>query len=212
MDFKQETTSNYAKETPSFPIKKHLKSIVALVSIVAVMGLLLAITNSVTAPIIAENEAAAASGALKEVFPEGTAFEVIDVSGKGLPPTVKEAHKETSGKGYVFKLETSGYGNGLILMCGVSVDGTITGATCIASNETNGAENSYGAAFAGKDLAGAEAVDVVAGSTVTSKAYGHICTKTTEVFDNTSRFESKRLRLTKETVEITVHIHFIVIA
>lgn len=150
---------------------KHIKSIVALVSIVAVMGLLLAVTNSITAPIIAKNEAAAANEALLVVMPEGEGFESVDLSGYGSLGSVIEAYKETSGKGYVLKLETSGYGNGLILMCGVSAEGTITGATCIASNETNGAEKTYGDAFVGKDLTGAEATDVVAGSTITSKAY-----------------------------------------
>ncbi len=150
---------------------KHIKSVVSLVAIVAVMGLLLAITNSITAPVIEKNQSAAANEALLVVMPEGAGFELADLTGKELPGTVVEAYQETSGQGYVFKLVTTGYSSGLTLMCGVATDGTITGATCIESGETNGAEKTYGDNFAGKDMAGAEAVDTVSGSTMTTTAY-----------------------------------------
>lgn len=150
---------------------KHIKSVVSLVAIVSVMGLLLAVTNAITAPVIEKNQSAAANEALLVVMPEGAGFEAADLTGKELPGTVVEAYQETSGLGYVFKLVTTGYSSGLTLMCGVATDGTITGATCIDSGETNGAEKTYGDNFAGKDMAGAEAVDTVSGSTLTTAAY-----------------------------------------
>lgn len=150
---------------------KHIKSVLSLVSIVAVMGLLLAVTNAITAPVIEKNQSAAANEALLVVMPEGAGFQSVDLAGKELPATVVEAYQETSGKGYVIKLVTTGYSSGFTIMCGVAADGTITGATCLVSSETNGAEKTYGDNFTGKDLAGAEAVDTISGSTMTTNAY-----------------------------------------
>lgn len=150
---------------------KNIKSISVLVSICSIMCLLLACTNRLTAPIIEANKNAAANEALLVVMPEGKGFEKMDLSGFELPATVVEAHKETSGQGYVLQLETAGYKPGLVLMCGVSAEGTITGATYITSSETNGAEKGYGDNFVGKDLAAVDTVDTIASSTLTTSAY-----------------------------------------
>ena len=152
-------------------MSKHIKSIAVTVCICVVVTLMLAITNSVTAPIIAKNQSAAANAALLEVMPEGTGFEVMDLSTYTLPVTVVEVHQETSGLGYVVKLVTSGYGSDMVIMCGVKNDGVITGAVCISSNETLSKEKTYGENFAGKDAAGVEAVDTISGATKTTEAY-----------------------------------------
>ena len=152
-------------------MKKHIISVVTLVAIVGVMTLLLACTNAVTAPIIEKNAGAAANAALLEVMPEGENFEAVDLSGYELPATVTEVHKETTGKGYVVKLTTKGYGADFVIMCGVSADGTVTGAVCLSSNETLGKEKEYGANFTGKDAAAVEATDTISGATMTTAAY-----------------------------------------
>ena len=152
-------------------MKKHIVSVVTLVAIVGVMALLLAGTNAITAPIIEKNAGAAANAALLEVMPEGTGFEAVDLSGYELPATVTEAHKETSGKGYVVKLTTKGYGADFVIMCGVSAEGTVTGAVCLSSNETLGKEKEYGSNFTGKDAAAVEATDTISGATMTTAAY-----------------------------------------
>ena len=150
---------------------KNSKSVGVLVAICTVVALLLAVTNQFTAPIIEKNQSAAANEALLEVMPDGAGFELVDVSGKTLPATVTEAYKETSGKGYVIKLTTTGYGTDMVIMCGVSADGKVTGAVCLSSNETLGKEKEYGANFAGKDAAGVDATDTIAGATMTTAAY-----------------------------------------
>lgn len=152
-------------------MKKNIKNLSVFVSICVVITLLLAVTNSFTAPIIEKNAAAAANKALLEVMPNGAGFEAMDLSTYTLPATVTEVHKETSGQGYVVQLVTSGYGTGLTIMCGVDVNGVVTGAVCLSSNETLGEEKTYGAAFAGKDAAAVEAVDTVSGVTKTTAAY-----------------------------------------
>lgn len=150
---------------------KNLKSVAILVAICTVVALLLAVTNQFTAPIIEKNSAAAANEALLEVMPDGTGFEPVDLSTYTLPATVTEAYKETSGKGHVIKLTTTGYGTGMVIMCGVSADNKVTGAVCLSSNETLGKEKEYGVNFAGKDAAAVEATDTIGGATMTTGAY-----------------------------------------
>lgn len=150
---------------------KNFKSVGVLVAICSVIALLLALTNQITAPIIEKNSAAAANAALLEVMPEGKGFEQVDMGSYTLPATVTEVYKETSGGGYVIKLTTTGYGTGMVIMCGVTTDGTITGAVCLASNETLSKEKEYGKNFVGKDAAGVDATDTIAGATMTTGAY-----------------------------------------
>ncbi len=151
-------------------MKKAIKSTVVLVGICAVMAVLLALTNALTAPIIAQNQSAAANQALLQVMPNGQGFEKIEFDAQALPKTVTEVYKEQNG-GYVITLTTTGYGSGMIIMCGVNADGTVSGAVCLGSSETLGYEKTFGAGFAGKDAAGVDAVDTISGATKTTQAY-----------------------------------------
>ena len=149
---------------------KSVRSILTLLVICAVMAVLMAVTNTITAPIIEQNQAAAANDALKVVMPNGEGFEKMDVSGYTLPATVTEVYSEASG-GYVFKLTTTGYSSGLVILCGVNADGTVSGATCLASTETLGYEKTFGENFIGKNMEGVDGVDTVSGATRTTGAY-----------------------------------------
>ena len=149
---------------------KSVRSILTLLVICAVMAVLMAVTNTITAPIIEQNQAAAANDALKVVMPNGEGFEKMDVSGYTLPATVTEVYSEASG-GYVFKLTTTGYSSGLVILCGVNADGTISGATCLSSSETLGYEKTFGENFIGKNMEGVDGVDTVSGATRTTGAY-----------------------------------------
>ena len=151
-------------------MRKHLTTICSLTIICAVVAILLAATNHITAPIIKEQENSAAFAALTEVFPGGEGFEQIDISKYELPNTITEAYSEKSG-GYVFKIETSGYNSGLIIMCGVDSNGAVTGATYIASSETLGAEKDYGDNLVGSTKDSIDGVATVSGATKTTGAY-----------------------------------------
>ena len=151
-------------------MKKSVTSTLVLFAICAVMAILLALTNSITAPIIKQNQDAAANEALLEVMPNGEGFEKMDISTYELPATVTEVYKEAKG-GYVVTLTTTGYGSGFVIMCGVSADGTVTGTVCLASTETLGHEKTFGANFVGKDAAGVDATDTISGATKTTRAY-----------------------------------------
>ena len=152
-------------------MKAHIKSVAILVTICAVMALLLAGTNTLTAPIIEKNAGAAANAALLEVMPQGSGFDAVDLSAYTLPATVTEAYKETTGLGYVIKLTTKGYGSDFVIMCGVTAEGKVSGAVCLSSNETLGKEKEYGAVFTDKDAAAVEATDTISGATMTTEAY-----------------------------------------
>lgn len=152
-------------------MKQNIKSVAILVAICGVMALLLAGTNTLTAPIIEKNSAAAANQALLQVMPDGTGFDEMDLSTYELPATVTKAYKETAGKGYVVELTTKGYGADFKIMCGVTADGIVSGAVCLSSNETLGKEKEYGQNFANKDAAAVDATDTISGATMTTEAY-----------------------------------------
>ncbi len=152
-------------------MKKNIKNLSVFVCICTVITLLLALTNSFTAPIILKNQNDSANQALLEVMPNGNGFEAISTADYTLPATVSEVYKETTGLGYVVKLVTAGYGSDMVIMCGVSGDGVVTGAVCISSNETLGKEKTYGENFSNKDAAGVDTVDTISGATKTTAAY-----------------------------------------
>lgn len=151
-------------------MKKSVTSTLTLVCICAVIAVMLAITNAITAPIIEQNNNAAANEALLQVMPNGKNFTEIDVSAYTLPATVTKAYSEDGG-GYVFQLTTTGYASGFNIMCGVNADGTVSGTTCLSSGETLGYEKTFGASFTGKNAEEVAAVDTISGATRTTSAY-----------------------------------------
>lgn len=149
---------------------KHIKTVVSLTVICAVVSFLLALTNSITAPIIKERENAAVNEALAEVLPGGEGFEQLDISKYTLPETITEAYKASNG-GYVFKMVTAGYGSNFVIMCGVSAEGTVAGAKCISSTETLGVEKVYGEKLKDSSLESIDGVETESGATKTTEAY-----------------------------------------
>lgn len=151
-------------------MKKSVKNTLVLVCICAVVSVILAITNAITAPIIEQNEKNSANKALLEVMPDGKSFDVVDISDVSLPATVREVYRAENG-GYVFKLNTTGYSSGFVIMCGVRADGTVSGAVCLSSTETLGYEKTFGANFTDVNIDTVLSVDTVSGATKTTGAY-----------------------------------------
>ncbi len=152
-------------------MKQHIKSVVVLVCICAAVAVMLAVTNAITAPIIAENLNSAANQALLEVMPDGKDFEKIDISKYTLPATVTEAYKEASG-GYVVRLTVKGYKSDIEVMVGVKADGTVSGVSLLQCGDTwPDKVEKYGINLVGKDSASIDAVDTESGMTVSSGAY-----------------------------------------
>ena len=151
-------------------MKASMKSIIVLVGVCLVLSGLIAVVNSITAPIIKQNMNAQANASLLEIMPNGQNFKPVEFDPAKMPATVTEVQGEDGG-GYVITLTTSGYGSGFVIMVGVNADGTISGTKCLASSETLGHEATYGANFTGKDAAGVDAVETVSGATKTTQAY-----------------------------------------
>ena len=159
-------------------IKKHafLRPILVLTVICLVTSVLLALTNAVTAPIIAATERAAAEAAKREVLPGADTFEVLQVA--GLPETVTEADRAANGCGYVFLLTGAGYGgkDTLNLICGMDASGRITATRTLSHEETAGlgakvAEDPFQSQFAGLDRAALDQADAISGATFSSHYY-----------------------------------------
>ena len=156
-------------------MKDIVKPIAVLAAICLVVTALLATVNAVTAPIIAEADAKAAAKARQEVLAGAEDFEPLDLT---LPEGVTEAYKATNGAGYVFKLETKGYGGTITMMCGVKADGSIESVQTLSHSETSGigsrvVDNAagYNKNYAGKTADNYDEVDAVTGATISSKAY-----------------------------------------
>ena len=155
-------------------MKSSIRSIIVLVSICAVVSIALALTNSVTAPIIEKNEAGKANAALLEVLPDGGSFETVDMTAYTLPSTVTAVYKASSG-GCVVQMTTSGYASGMVIMCGVNADGTVAGSKLLSSSETpsigGAAADSFAPNVVGKTAEDIDAVEIVSGATKTTAAY-----------------------------------------
>lgn len=151
-------------------MKDSVKSIVVLLVICLVASAVLATVNSFTSPLIEKSENEKVKKSLLVVMPGGENFKELDPLPEGIAETVKQVYTEDGG-GYVFKLVTTGYSAGLTIMCGISSDGKITGATCVSSGETLGNEKTYGELFLGADKTDIDGIDSVSGATKTTANY-----------------------------------------
>lgn len=156
-------------------MKTGLKSIIVLTLICLISSALLGSVNYFTAPVIEEATQKASQQACFEVMPEGSSFKELDKTNLGLPSKVTTVYEEENGKGYVFKITTKGYDAGLVIMCGINSDGTVTGAKILSSNETPSiggqcAKASYTSQYIGQ-TEGLEDVVAISGATLTSTGF-----------------------------------------
>ena len=125
--------------------------IIVLVLICVIMSGLLAFTNGITAPIIAEAERKANEEARLEVLPSADAFEKVEAG--SLPDAVREVYKASNGAG------------------------KLTGVKVLSHKETPGlgskitADEGFYGQFPGLDAAGAAAADTISGATFSSNYY-----------------------------------------
>ena len=149
---------------------KNIKPTLVLSCICIAVALILSAINMVTGPIIEAQRAAAANGALIEVMPDGTGFEEIDISALGLPESITNAYKETSGKGYVFRVTSTGYKPGMVIMVGINAEGKITGTKCLETQDTFGKEPQIDNTYIDQSIADFTP-NMIAGATMTSIGY-----------------------------------------
>ena len=147
---------------------------VVLVVICLVVSLLLAVTNSMTSPVIEENARLEAERTRQEVLPGSTTFTKLDVDAAALG--IEEAYREDGGLGYVVSAGYKGYGGIVTVTVGLDNDGKVVGISANVSSETKGigskaGQESYLSNY--KDLvnaAAAEQVDTISNATYSSTA------------------------------------------
>lgn len=163
-------------------IKEYAAPTVVLFVICVVAALLLAITNDVTAPKIAEVNAQNEAAARQIVFADAASFgeEFTNDDGIKLVPALD---KDGSTIGYVVVTVEKGYGGDISVMTGVDLEGKVTGVNILSMSETaglgaNASKESFLNQFAGKVFGigvnkGTPAeneIKALTGATITSKA------------------------------------------
>ena len=168
-----------------FDIKEVLIPTVSLFLICTVVTLLLAVTNSVTAPKIEKLQIETANKIKAEVLSVATSFsEEKTVDLNGVTYTYYEGYDDSKTvTGYVFTTSAKGYGGDIVTMVGVKVDGTVLGVDFLAISETaglgmNADSDEFKSQFIGKsgvigvnkNTSTDTEIQALTGATITSKA------------------------------------------
>ena len=128
-------------ENKNSAFKEFISPILVLVVICFVTTFLLAFTYGVTAPIIAENTARAASEARMELLPDADSFSESDAEPYVLEEGkvyVIDTYTADNGAGMVVTVKTNSYGGLLTAMVGIDKDGAITGVKVTDHADTPG--------------------------------------------------------------------------
>ena len=151
-----------------------VKPIVVLVAICLVSSALLAVTNSVTAPIIQASAEAEANATRQALLPEADFFtqvEGVQVEG------VTDVYRADNGAGYVISAAARGYGGDVPVMVAFDDTGAIAAVQFLENDETAGMgqkvrEDSFQAQFAGRaaEPLALSDIDAITGATISSNA------------------------------------------
>lgn len=168
-----------------FDIKEVLVPTLSLFLICTVVTLLLAVTNSVTAPQIEKLQIETANKTKGAVLSVANSFsDEMTVELNGVTYTYYEGYDaEENIAGYVFTTSAKGYGGDIVTMVGVKADGTISGMDFLSISETAGLgmnadtddfKNQYvgksGEIGLNKNAPAENEVQALTGATITSKA------------------------------------------
>ncbi len=168
-----------------FDLKEILIPTVSLFLICTIVTLLLAVTNSVTKPKIAQLQIETANktkGAVLSVAESFSDEKTVDLN--GVTYSYFEGYdKDSKIAGYVFTTSAKGYGGDIVTMVGVKADGTISGMDFLSISETaglgmNADSDDFKSQFVGKsDRIGLSKnnpadneIQALTGATITSKA------------------------------------------
>lgn len=163
---------------------------VVLVSICLVIALLLSAVNMFTKDVIEANLDAENQKAREEVLPGGKDAEQTHMYDDYMPKEVVAVYKCDAG--YIFQMLVTGKSPGMTITCGINNEGKITGTKCTANDETP----SYSAPVFNRTESTDEKdgfyvgmtqstyeIDIVSGSTKTSKAYAKAVKAALDAYD-----------------------------
>lgn len=150
--------------------KKKIMAPVVLFAICAVIGILMAVINSFTAPKIEENTINAQKEILKAFYSDMTEYkEVTDVEFVDYVVAKYEILNDTTTIGYVYKASgNNSYGN--ITMLVAVTDGKISGVDYLNNEQTKNPNviETVGTGYVGNNIDG-DFTDTISGVTVGSK-------------------------------------------
>ncbi|MBR5871978.1 MAG: FMN-binding protein [Clostridia bacterium] len=155
-----------------------------LMLITTLTALLLACINLLTAPVIAENNAAKKHAAVLDLFPEATEIRSLTESvGDTYPEGINEVfavYKAGMLIGYCVDAQAMGFGDYIGMMVGASVNNRVTGIRILSIAETPGigmavAEEDYLSGYEGLTAPltfkeGPNHADAISGATYSSRA------------------------------------------
>ena len=164
--------------------------IVVHTAICFVVAALLGYINSITDPIITEANIKAAEEAKKEVLPEADSFTDLDTD--SLPEEVVSAAAADNGAGNVFILDGAGYGGTMEIIVGINADGQVEGTKVLAHSETAGlgarvADEKFTSKFLGVGEDDLDGVELISGSTISSKCFRGLVAKAFEANDTLAK-------------------------
>lgn len=154
---------------------------ISLFLICAVVTAILALTNSVTADKIAENEAQSKQDSMYAVLPDAASFEEIEAD-------VLYLGKDSAGNavGYAISASAAGYGGQVKVMTGINTAGVIVGVDVFYNDDEtpglgkNTSNESFRNQYKGlsaaapisvsKDSSDGQTVDAVTSATISSRA------------------------------------------
>ncbi|GAB4273370.1 MAG: RnfABCDGE type electron transport complex subunit G [Candidatus Rifleibacteriota bacterium] len=122
-------------------MKDMLKMGLFLFAVAAVAGVLLAITENITAPHIAANKKAKLEQARKEVLPQAVSFSQNEIKAENQNETITySAGFDKDGKiqGAVVNVYPKGYAGPIEMVVGLDLTGKITGVKILSQKETPG--------------------------------------------------------------------------
>ncbi len=157
-----------------------------LLLLAAVAGLLLGLTNAVTAEPIARQQIAEANAARRAVLPEAQDFAPVETADDAVDELYRGTDASGATVGYTGKITVKGYGGPIEVTVGVGLDGKITGVNVGGTNfsETAGLgaktkDEAFTSRFAGLNAADSGSIavrqdggviDAVSSATVSSRA------------------------------------------
>lgn len=181
-----------------FSAREILVPTISLFLISAVVTLLLAVTNSVTAPKIEELQIETENRTKTAVLSTADSFsDAMTVSLDGTDYTYYEGYDSDGAiTGYVITAVTKGYGGELSVMVGVNGDGTVSGIDFLSISETaglgmNAQKDEFKEQYVGKsgqigvakNSPSDTEIQALTGATITSKAVTAAVNEALKVFE-----------------------------
>lgn len=164
---------------------EYVYPVLILFIIVFVVTAALAVTNSITAPIIEQKSIETANATRQELLPDADSFTEVTLdttyTSENGKATVTEYYTADNGAGVVVTVVTSSFGGDLTMMVGIDAEGAITGVEVTSSDDTPGvgtkdADPDYLAQYIGltslnsDDVKKDGSIDYISGASVSGTA------------------------------------------